>query len=191
MLLKKETSDSHFTLKEFFAYKNVFSLRNVIVMGLMIALSAILSRFTIYITPTFKAISFAYLPGVVVAILFGPWATLVYGFVNDFTSYIVNPQGGYFPGYALSEMLSYFIYACLLYRRPIKLWRVIIARVLILITVVFGLNYVWMSIMIGTTASGYFTGVRLINNIVQLPFHALLITTVGKMLNRLKPHLSM
>lgn len=189
MLSKKEASDSRITLKDFFAYRNVFSLRNVIVMGLMISLSAILSRFTIYITPTFKAISFAYLPGAVVAILFGPWAALVYGFVNDFTSYIVNPQGIYFPGYALSAMLSYFIYACLLYKRPITLWRVIIARVLILITVVFGLNYVWMSIMVGTTAGGYFTGVRLINNIVQLPFHALLITSVCKLLNRLKAYL--
>lgn len=172
--------------RDFFRVKNVFTLRNLLVMGLMAAAAAVLSRLSIYITPTFKAISFAYLPGTIVAMLFGPWAAIAYGFVSDNIIYFSNPQGGYFPGYTISEMLTYFIYACFLYKQSITIWRVVLARILILITVVFSLNYLWTSMMYGTAASGYFTGVRLINNLVQLPFHALLITFLGKQLVKLK-----
>jgi ECF transporter S component (folate family) len=170
----------------FFSRKGVFTPKNLVVMAMMVALAAILSRFSIYITPTFKAISFAYLPGAITAMLFGPWAALVYGLASDTLNYFANPQGGYFPGYALSEMLSYFIYACFLYKRPVSFVRVLIARILILITVVFGLNYLWMNIMYGSTAGSFFTGARLINNLVQLPFHTLLITFVAKPVLRAK-----
>ncbi|MDR2296259.1 MAG: folate family ECF transporter S component [Clostridiales Family XIII bacterium] len=163
-----------------FAVKSAFTLENLILMGLMAAIAAVLSRFSIYLTPTFRAITFAYLPGALTAMLCGPWCALAYGFVSDALQYLANPQGGYFPGYALSEMLSCFIYALLLYKRPVKLWRVIAARLIILVLVTMGLNYVWMRMMYGTLAGGYYTGARLINNLVQLPFHAVLITLVGK-----------
>ncbi|MDR1573891.1 MAG: folate family ECF transporter S component, partial [Clostridiales Family XIII bacterium] len=155
-----------------FAGKSAFTLENLIIMALMAAAAAVLSRFSIHLTPTFRAISFAYLPGAVVAILCGPWCALAYGFVSDALQYFANPQGGYFPGYALSEMLSCFIYALFLHRRPITLWRTVAARIVILILVTMGLNYIWMNMMYGTVAGGYYTGARLINNLVQLPFHA-------------------
>jgi ECF transporter S component (folate family) len=166
------------------ANKTAFSLENLILMALMAGVAAILSRFSIYITPTFKAIGFAYLPGAIVAMLCGPWYALAYGFVSDALQYLANPQGGYFPGYALSEMLSCLIYALFLYERPITLWRVIAARLVILVSVTMGLNYIWMRMMYGTVAGGYYTGARLVNNLVQLPFHALIITFVGNRLAR-------
>ncbi len=173
-------------VRAFFSLQNVFTTRNIILMGLMLAIGAVLSRFSIYITPTFKAVSFAYLPGTVVACLMGPWAALAYGFINDFIAYIVNPQGPYFPFYAISEMTAYFIYACLMYRQRVTYLRALIARALILIVVVFGLNYVWTMMMYGTAASAYFTGVRFINNLGQMPFHALLITLVIRQLGMIK-----
>jgi ECF transporter S component (folate family) len=165
--------------------KAALSLENLILMALMAAAAAVLSRFSLYLTPTFKAISFAYLPGAVVAMLCGPWYALAYGFVSDALQYFANPQGGYFPGYALSEMLSCLIYALFLHERPITFPRAIAARLLILATVTMGLNYIWMRMMYGTIAGGYYTGARLVNNLVQLPFHALLISFVGKRLVRL------
>jgi ECF transporter S component (folate family) len=153
-------------------------------MALMLAVSAILSRFSIYLTPTFEAIGFAYLPGAIVAMLCGPRYALAYGFIGDALQYFANPQGGYFPGYALSEMLTCLIYALFLYARPVTFPRVIAARLVILVTVTMGLNYIWMRMMYGMIAGGYYTGARLVNNLVQLPFHALIITLVGKRLTR-------
>ncbi len=190
MYLKNSgASSGQIEQRNFFGKSNVFTLRNLVLMGLMLAIGAVLSRFTIYITPTFKMITFSYLPGAIVAMFLGPWAALIYGFVSDFIQYIANPQGGYFPGYAISEMLSYFIYALFLYQKPVTVLRVALARLIILVVVTFGLNYIWTSMMYGTAASGYFTGARLINNIVQYPFHVILITFLGKKLVKLKPHL--
>jgi ECF transporter S component (folate family) len=168
------------TIREFFDTKDVFCVQNLVMMGIMIAVAAVLSRFSIYITPTFKAIGFTYLPGALVAMMFGPWSAIAYGFISDAVTYIMNPQGGYFPGFAVSEMLACFIYACFLYKRPVTLLRVVLARLLILVLVVFGLNFIWMNMMYGQIAGGYYTGARLINNLVQFPFHALLIRLIGK-----------
>ncbi|MCL2056658.1 MAG: folate family ECF transporter S component [Oscillospiraceae bacterium] len=180
-------------VKSFFSPRGVFCLRNVTVMGLMIGFTAILSRFgTIYITPTFR-ITFAYLPGAAVAMLFGPWAALVFGFASDFVGYITNPVGAYFPGFAISDMVHYFIYACFFYKRPYKFLPVLIkavaARLLFVAVIVMGLNYFWMSILTGAVAGSYFTGARLISNLALLPVHALLIAYTCKLLERVKPYI--
>ncbi len=172
-------------LKEFFSPKRVFSLRNIIIMGLMAAIAAVLSVFRLDITPTFRAISFTYLPGAMVALLFGPWAALVYGFVADTVQFLARPQGPYFPGFAISEMVGCFIYACFLYKRPVTYLRALLARAVVVVVVILGLNYLWNYMMMGQAAGSYFTGVRLINNLVQLPFHALLITFIGKQMRKL------
>ncbi len=173
-------------LGDIFSFKKVFTVKNMIIMGMMVATAVVLSRFSLYITPTFKAISFAYLPGVLVSVLFGPWAALVFGFVSDWATFLANPQGFYFFGYAISGMVTYFIYACFLYKRPIQIWRVVLARALVIILVVFGLNFIWNSMMYGTIASKYFTSVRLINNLVQFPFHVAITLFLARFITKHK-----
>jgi ECF transporter S component (folate family) len=150
---------------------------------------------TIYLTPTFKAISFSYLPGVITAVLFGPWAALIYGLAADTVGYMANPTGGYFFGYAISAMVTYFIYAVLLYgSQNDKLWQLVvraaIARILIIGIVFFGLNFQWARMTYGQVAGAFFTGVRLINNAVQFPFHVALTVGAIKLLNRV-PNLAL
>ena len=173
-------------LLDFFSVKDVFALRNVIIMGLMAALTAVLSRFTIYISPTQKFMDIAYLPGAVIAMLYGPWAALGFGFVSDTVGYFANPQGVYFFGYAVSKMVSLFIYACFFYKQRVTLGRAIAARALVLVIVVFGLNFVWQSIMMGQLSAAYFTSTRLVLNAVQFPFHVALILLLGKPAERIK-----
>jgi ECF transporter S component (folate family) len=167
--------------RKFFSPKGVFSPRNVTYMAMMLAFATILSLpgLTIYLSPTFKAVSFSYLPGVMVAAAFGPWAGAVFGVAVDTLGYFINPAGPYFPGYALSEMATYFIFACFLYRRKFTLRRVAAAYAIRLIVVVFGMNSVWMIPLGGMAASAFFTGARVINNLVQFPFHVALIFFAG------------
>lgn len=172
-------------IREFFSLKGVFTPKNTVVMGVLVALAIVLDQFSIYITPTFQAITFSYLPGVVVAVLFGPWAAVLFGFVADTAKFFLNPHGGYFPGYVISEMVSYFTYACFLYKTTPKIWKVACARVFILISVTMGLNFFWNVIMYGSVASKYFTSVRLINNLVQLPVHVALIMLMLKYLRKI------
>lgn len=172
----------------FFRVKGVFTLRHVVFMGVLLAFTTILASpaLTIYITPTFKAISFSYLPGLLAACMFGPWAGIVYGFAADTLGFLANPQGGYFPGFAISEMVTYFIYALLLYKQKITLPRIIISRAIILVIVYLGLNFIWLSLMYGETGGGFYTGARLINNLVQFPFHVFIIWAILKQLKRIR-----
>ncbi len=175
------------SLASWFSIKDVFTVRSTVVMGMMVALSVVLDQFSIYLTPTFKAIGFSYLPGVMVALLYGPWAALTFGFVTDTVGFLINSHGSaYFGGYAISAMISNLIYACLLYNRPVSIQRVAIARALVIILVGFGLNFVWSSVMYGTGASKYFSTGRFINNVVQFPFHVLLTTFVCKYLLKMQ-----
>lgn len=158
-------------MRKLFSPQDVFRPRNLALMGVLVALKIILEPFSIYLTQDFKLITFSYLPGTVVAALLGPWAALAFGFVADFVGYVAKPMGPYFPGYAISEMITYFIYACLLYKREITVVRVLIARIIEVFAILLGLNFLWNVIMYGAVASGFFTGVRLINNLIQLPVH--------------------
>ena len=173
-------------IRSFFSVKGVFKLKNVAIIGMMLALGVILDRlFSFYPTPTFRILSFSYLPGVIVAMLFGPWAALIYGLISDTLKFAVNPHGFYFFGYAISEMLMFFIYACFLYKRRISFFKVLFAKIIIMAIISFGLNFVWNSMMYGTAASKFFTGGRLINNAVQLPFHTLLTLYAGEYLSKI------
>ncbi len=175
-------------LKEFFEIKGVFNTKSLTIMGMMLALTIALNYVgTIYVTESFKIFSLAYLPGVVVAMLYGPWAAIPFAFAVDTLKFITYPVGGaYFFGYAISEIVADLIYAIFLYKQTVKIWRVTAARVLVMVIVTFGLNYIWNLMMMGQAASAYYTSLRLINNIAQLPVHVALIMFVGRFVCRIR-----
>lgn len=164
----------------FFSIKNVFKTQNLVVMALMVALKAVLSSFAIYITPTFRIFSFTYLPGAMVALLYGPWAGIVFGFASDFIGYFVHPMGPYLPVYAFSEMVANFIYALFLYRRPLVVWRTVLAQITVVIVVIFGMGYLWNWLLYGAVATSFFTGARFLSNLINTPVYVFLIMVMGK-----------
>jgi ECF transporter S component (folate family) len=175
-----------FFMRKFFGLHGVFTTRNLVIMALMVALKVALSQFTIFATMQFKAFNLDYLPGAMVAALYGPWAGLAYGFVADTAGYFARPVGAYSPFYAISEMTMYFIYACFTYQQTISYLKVAAARVLIMVIVIFGMNFLWGAILYGSSASGFFTSVRLINNLIQLPVYVFLSAWCAKLARRLE-----
>ena len=173
-------------LRKFFSTEHLFSTRTIVVLALMVALKAILGSFTIFLSPTFKAVTVSYLPGVMVSALYGPAAGLAFGFVADTVGYIVKPAGPYFVGYALSEMTTNFIFACFLYKKELRVWRVLLAQITNILVVFMGLNFCWNVIMYGSIASKYFTSVRIINYLLQLPIYVVLITICTRAAQRLE-----
>ncbi|MBQ3551745.1 MAG: folate family ECF transporter S component [Clostridia bacterium] len=77
----------------------------IVLLGLMLALEIILSRFLSISTPIVK-IGFAFVPVVIVGMLYGwPWSMAVAA-LGDFIGAILFPIGPYFPGYTFSAALS-------------------------------------------------------------------------------------
>jgi ECF transporter S component (folate family) len=167
-------------IKDFFNPRGVFTTRNLVLMALMVTLSTILTAVEVYVAPMQKLFAFDYLPRAIAAILFGPWAALTVAFVSDFTSFLIQPQYGYFIGYALSAMTADFLCALLLYKRKISVWRVVLWRILVLAIVVFGLNGIWNTAFFGVAAGKYFTGFRLLRNLMQMPLDVFLVTLFGR-----------
>ena len=162
-------------MREFFSAKGVFALRNLAIMSMMAALTVIFARFDIFITQYQRFFTVRYLPGVVVAYLFGPIAALAFGIVSDTVGFFARGGGMYHPGFAISAMVSFFIYACFLYKQKLTILRVVLARLLDVSIVVLGLNFIWLSQIMGMTASSFYVSGRLMSHLAQFPIHVALI----------------
>jgi ECF transporter S component (folate family) len=171
-------------MKDFFNPKGVFKTRNLVIMALMVAASAALGMLETYIEPSQKLYSFAYLPRAMAALSFGPYAAVVVAFAADFTGFLADPRYGYFIGYALSAMATDFLCAVFLYKREITWKRAACARALTVALVVFGLNGIWQVLYYGAGAAKYFTGFRVVRNLIQFPLDVYLITTVGRYMRK-------
>jgi ECF transporter S component (folate family) len=176
-------------MSDFFSPKGVFTPKHLAAMAMLLGIRTILNLpfLTIYIGPNFKFITFAYLTDALCAMLFGPIAGLAFGFAGDAIGFLASSGvgGAYFPGFALSEMLTCLIFACFLFRQKITLPRILIAWLLNLALILLGLNMVWLILMYGMDAGTVFTTARLVTNLVQAPIHIVLLWLLLPRLYRL------
>jgi ECF transporter S component (folate family) len=177
----------------FFSTKGVFTTRNLAVMAALLAIRAVLNLpfLTIYIGPSFKLITFAYVTDALTAMLFGPIAGFVFGFAGDTLGFFASSGsgGGYLPVFALSEMATCFIFACFFYRKRVTLPRAIAAWLLNLGVVLLGMNSLWLILVYGMEAGSVFAFARVVNQLAQSPAHIVilwfLLSRVAKLERRL------
>ena len=166
--------------KGFWRANGVFGTRSLVMMALFVAMSAALTPVTVWLTSQQKLLSFQSLPLAVGSMLFGPWAAVLMGVASDTINYLIKPMGPYHPGFAVSLAVTCVFYALWQYQRPVKLWRVACAQVCSVVFVHFGLNMIWMSTLYGQTAGQFYTGVKVVNNLVTFPFMVLAVFAVAK-----------
>jgi ECF transporter S component (folate family) len=166
-------------MSRFFSPKGVFTPKHLAAMAMLLGIRTILNLpfLTIYIMPNFKLITFAYITDALCAMLFGPVAGLAFGFAGDFIGFLASAGtgGAYFPGFALSEMLTCLIFAAFFYHKELKVTRIIAAWLLNLAAVLLGLNSLWLILMYGMEAGAVFTAARLITNLAQAPIHIVIL----------------
>ena len=175
-------------IKDFFA-TDVFSVRAIVVLAVLLAIRTILGLpfLTIFIGPGFKLITFAYITDAIAAMFYGPIAAIAFGFAGDFLGFLSSSGAGgaYFPGFAISEIVTCFLFACFFFKHKITVPRVIAAWLLNLAIVLLGLNSLWLVIMYGWGAGEVFAIARIVTNTVQSPLHIvilyLLLTRIRKL----------
>jgi len=179
----KETRPERLSAKEFFSVENVFTVKSIATMGVLLAIRFFLGLpfLTIYVMGI-KLVTFAYLPDAIAAMLFGPWAAIAFGFAGDTLGYFASMSSGgaYMPVFAISEMVTGLIFALFLYKRRVSLKNVIIAWILNLFLVVLGLNSVWLIMMFGMSAGKVLTLTRFGINLLQFPIHTALTYFITK-----------
>lgn len=70
----------------------------------------------ISISPTLR-IGFSSVFAGVSGMVYGPMLTGFAGVIADTLKYMIRPDGPYFPGFAINEFLTGFIYGCFFYKR--------------------------------------------------------------------------
>ena len=169
------------------AFQQLKITHNLVLCGLMAALAVVLNYTTsIFITPNIR-IGFSGLPNRVVEYLFGPCIGVIFGGMLDILKYLLKPDGGaFFFGYTFNVMVAGIIYGTILYRRPVRLWRIFIAEFLTKAIVNCGLNTLWLAVMNGNAFLAILPA-RVIKNIIMLPIDTAILfftlTFVSKLLN--------
>lgn len=151
------------------SFKELKITQNLVLCGMMAALAVVLNYTTsIYITPTIR-IGFSGLPNRVVEFLFGPAIGAIFGGMLDILKYILKPDGGaFFFGYTFNVMVAGIIYGSILYKKPLKVWRVFLSELLTKIIVNCILNTLWLSILNGNAFMAILPA-RVLKNCIMLP----------------------
>ena len=120
-------------------------IRRIVVLGLLIAVQVILSRF-LSINAWNVKIGFGFVPIVVAAILYGPIPAGITYALSDMLGAILFPIGPYFPGFTLTAFLTGMIYGKFLYKKtsiPRIAGAVLVTQLLLSLVV----NSFWISIL--------------------------------------------
>ena len=111
----------------------------------------------------------------------GPAAGMVSAFVTDNLSFILYPDGAYFPGYTLTAMLGSLIYSLCLYQKKITITRIAIAKTINNYLVNVAIGSLWSSMLYGNAYIVYATK-SLVKNTILLPIEIVLLVVVLNLL---------
>ena len=158
------------------AYADFKKPRILAFSALMIAACVVLSYVpSIPITDGVK-VGWGFLARTVAALVGGPINALVFGLAEDTISFLINPKGVYFPGYALTTMLGTFIYALFFYRAKVTLLRIFLAKLCNNIINVL-LGSLW-SYILYSKGYLYYVSTRIVTNGVMLPVQVVMLATL-------------
>ncbi len=161
-------------------------LRSLTGMGLLLALSIVLSFFTVQVTPSIK-IGVGYLVTALLGMMYGPVAGGLAAGAGDIIKYVIKPTGPFFPGYTLNAILGGVIYGLFFYKMKPSLPKAIGAKVTVTFFVNIILGTLWSAILYNKAFWGIL-GARVIKNLTLLPIEIALLfivlTVVVKIVQR-------
>ncbi|MDD7281251.1 folate family ECF transporter S component [Floccifex sp.] len=117
--------------------------------ALLTALKAILAQFTIPVSNIFE-IGFTQVVVGVCGLYYGPVLSGLAGILMDNIEYLLRPSGPYFPGFALNEFMTGFLYGLFFYKQENISWkRVLCAQLSVTCVNNLFLTPLWLSILYG------------------------------------------
>lgn len=151
-----------------------FSAKDIAVIGLMIAIKVVLTRF-LAVETQFVRVSFTFIPTILLAVMYGTWVSGFSGAGADLLGFFLFPKGFPFsPGFTISAAIGPMIYAFILYKKRLSLGRLITANLAVTVLVNVGLNSLWLYILYDQAFWGMLP-IRLGENILTLPIEIAII----------------
>jgi len=156
-------------------------VRQIIVMGLMIGLNVLLSRFLALHLGILR-ISMGCVAIYITAIMYGPVAGGCVGAIADIVGIMLFPTGIYFPGFTISGFLTGYIYGAFCYHNSKKI-NIILAIIVQLIVVSLVLNTTWVMILTFKGVWAIFP-IRLANAFVKFAISLYIFEKITKFLKK-------
>ena len=132
-----------------------------------------------------KQFTFGFLPIAAAGALMGPVAAAVVGALGDFFGAHLFPQGAYFAGFTLTNIVVGVAYGLLLHVHRPGWVRVILATVAVSLCNLF-LNSFWLSLLYASRAYWGWVGVRASTYLFEAPVQAVLTYFTLRGLQKLK-----
>lgn len=159
-------------------FKNV---RTITACGLFAALAFILESFSIQLGSYIK-IGFSGLPNEIVDFMFGPVVGSIFSGALDILKLIVHPTGPWIPGLTLDAVLAGLIYGAFLYKKPVSLWRILAAKLIVALFINVLLGSFWLSQVYTSKTYVMLLPTRFAKNMIMWPINSLVIFLVLKVL---------
>lgn len=156
--------------------------RTIASCAMLAAVAIVLGYFSIELGNYLK-IGFSSIPNRLVDYLFGPVVGIYFGGFLDILKYIIKPTGTFFPGFTFDAMLAGMICGSILYGRKLTIWRVLLAKLLVLMICNVFFNTLWISLLYGK-AFMVLLPARLLKNLVMWPIDSFILYLVGTFLER-------
>lgn len=126
--------------------KKKINARSISLMGLLMAMQIILTRFLSITTP-FVRIGFAFIPTAMMGMMFNPFIAGIGNTVADFIGVMMFSSGPYLPGFSLTAFMSAAIYSLFFYQKKMTWLRIILACVIVTLVCDLLLNTYWLYLM--------------------------------------------
>lgn len=169
--------------------KELQNVTSLCIASLMSAFGTLLGLFfRIPIIPKMLYISFSYLALAINGYLCGPYVGAIVGGITDILKHFMKPDGDFFIGFTLNEILMGFVLGLLFYhRKHISIKLCFFASLFNAVVLNTLLTPLWLYIMYGNALLPII-GTRLIKNILLLPIETFLLYLVLTSISKIKPY---
>lgn len=166
------------------AWLELYDTKHLVLAALLVALRIAVKSVSIPVGESLY-IAISFLPNALGSLIYGPIMALLTGAITDVLGNLLFPKGPFFAPFMLVEMLSSFLFALLLYKAPLRIWRAAIAKLLVNLLCNVLLTPIFLSWMSGKAAI-LASLPRIAKNVLLFPLETLLLVLF---LNSLLPAL--
>lgn len=159
--------------------KKKLTARSIAIMGLLIALTVVLSRL-VSIETTFLKVSVDFIPKIIMGILFGPMWTGLGCVVADLAGMALFPKAPFFIGFTVNAFIEGAIFGTFFYKKEITWKRAFLATLTVTLVINLMLTPLWLAVMYNVPLFSWAVwGIRLLKTAIWFPVQVILTHLVG------------
>lgn len=166
------------------SFDSLKQTKNIAFLGLMGALSIILSSVASFSIGPYIKIGIAGLANQIVSYMLGPMIGAIFGGMMDIIKFILKPTGPYFFGFTLSAIIKGVIYGIFLYKKRLTIKRIFICELIVMLLVDSVLNTLWLQMLYGKAFAIIFPA-RLLKNIIMCPVNVAILYATTKSIHQI------